>query len=324
MKKSRKLMMVLLAVLIIAMIPTTAFAKKAKKGGKGGKWYVPTAGSLEHWDAEKNAWVSSNETFTANFDNKGRVKAVTFVNTDPDTQRVWWSETSTYTWKGDFIKSSKDVETYTNIEGKVSGSTYETTYKYKGKKPSRRKHTYTSTNSDGRQTYYSSSDAQYKWGKKQGVVATEYHYIDYKEDGSVADDGGSRSADMITLKKGRKGASFTSYTTYKYYANGNLRSAVTNNTGSKETTVSEYNKAGFLVKYTRTWVVQENGSPKTQWSTTTYNWQMNGKQPVSVESSNVVSEGEANAPQKWTFTSVKKVKQSRNCDAFGTQVWLEP
>ena len=33
MKKSRKLMMVLLAVLIIAMIPTTAFAKKAKKGG---------------------------------------------------------------------------------------------------------------------------------------------------------------------------------------------------------------------------------------------------------------------------------------------------
>ena len=324
MKKSRKLMMVLLAVLIIAMIPTTAFAKKAKKGGKGGKWYVPTAGSLEYWDKEKNAWQPSGETFTANFDNKGRVKAVTYTYTDTDTKRVWSSDTYTYTWKGDFLKSKKNVDTYTNTEGQVSGSTYETTYKYKGKKPSREKYTYVRTNSKGIVTYSSSTDTQYTWGAKKGSVASETHYTDFNEDGSVDTDSGYRGANVITLKKGKKGASWTSYTTYKYYANGNLKAAVTNDTGSKETTVREYNKAGFLVKYSRTWVVKENGGYKTNWTTTTYNWQMNGKQPVSVESSNAVSEGEADPPQKWTFTSVKKVKQSRNCDAFGTSVWIEP
>lgn len=64
MKKTRKLMMIMLTLLIVAMIPGTAFAKKAKKAGKS---YVPTAGT-EYKDEETNTWEPSGESFKAVFD----------------------------------------------------------------------------------------------------------------------------------------------------------------------------------------------------------------------------------------------------------------
>ena len=261
MKKSRKLMMVLLAVLIIAMIPTTAFAKKAKKGGKGGKWYVPTAGTEYEWDKQKNDWVPVNRTFEAKFDNKGRVKTLTYTSVQKDTLKVQAVDSYTFAWKGDLLSKERNVDADYDDQGRVHGTTYETSYKYKGKKLSKYNSSSVTTNVNGAVTGTYSAKGQYSWGsgKKnnvKGSYAGEWDNASYDDKGGLNWHNAGRSADEITLKKGKLSSSWDINTTYKYYANGNLKSArskYTSNDGSGLTyheEVQEYNKAGFLVKST--------------------------------------------------------------------------
>ena len=47
-----KLLTAVLSVLILTMIPGTAFAKEAKKSVKSGGIYVPTAGTEYIWNEE--------------------------------------------------------------------------------------------------------------------------------------------------------------------------------------------------------------------------------------------------------------------------------
>ena len=65
-----------------------------------------------------------------------------------------------------------------------------------------------------------------------------------------------------------------------------------------------------------------NDDGKVRWIVTTYKWTMDGKKPKRLEYFSQNQDGEIYNQHYYEFTETRKVKQSRNCDAFGFEVWL--
>ena len=81
MTRSRRLLVMLIAAMLIMAIPGTAFAAKKSKGGK----YVPTSGVKYY--LEDGKWEQSKETLAAVFDKSGKVRSV--QNNSQNIFRQW-------------------------------------------------------------------------------------------------------------------------------------------------------------------------------------------------------------------------------------------
>lgn len=313
MKKTRKLMMIMLTLLIVAMIPGTAFAKKAKKAGKS---YVPTAGTEYKWDEETNTWEPSGESFKAVFDKQGRVRSLSVAWAD-DAGRFTDYLVYTYAWKGDNIK--KESLKYTSSDDGKSSESYsiKTTYKVKKKRPVKEKYVCYYYDKDGQIASSSTIQTTYRWDKdnKNGSRVTKSR--SQNRDDTVPSL--SRSTDVYTLKNGRLSTSWMDNYSYKYYKNGNLKSVSRTGEDGRTKDVTKYNNAGYRVKHSRT-VTDDDGAVTK--NVTTYKWTISGGKPKSVEWFTRDQSGTVTDRYRYEYTKTRKVKQTRNCDVFGFEVWL--
>ena len=293
MTRSRRLLVMLIAAMLIMAIPGTAFAAKKSKGGK----YVPTSGVK--YNLEDGKWEQSKETLTAVFDKSGKVRSV-------QNKGESWSETTTYAWKGENLRSYSYAYTGTSYSYATN-----TEYTVKKKKPSKYRYTYTDV--DDGETYSGSTEAVYRWGKKDGSVAYSYRNKDNVETG--------RGADIITLKKGKRAFVWNSNTSYTYYKNGLLRSVSRPDLDGKGYNTTEYDQYGYPVKYEN---VDIDSDGSSDWNRTNYTWTYDPKTkcPTEVVVTETYSDNATPYTYKWVFSNPMKVKKVRNCDAFGNQVWL--
>ena len=309
MKKSGKAMTFMLFMLISAMIPAAAFAKEAKK-------YVPTAGTEYRWNESKKKWVRSGETFKADFDKAGKVKSLKLAWKDDDAKEAE-SLKYTYTWKGNNLKQESLKFTSTK-DGKAGEKyTVKTTYNLKKKKPVKEKNVCYYYDEDGLLAGSFTTETKYAWNKnnKKGSGETSYTYK--KKDDKTPYTG--KVKDTYTLKKGKIAASKEDGYSFKYFDNGNLKSITKTSADGRSKNVTEFNKVGYRVKYSYS-LKDKNGTVTGY--TTTYKWTMADKKPKSVEWVTKERNGKIVDRYRYKYTRTKKVKQSRNCDAFGIEVWL--
>lgn len=294
MTRSRRLLVMLIAAMLIMAIPGTAFAAKKSKGGK----YVPTSGVL--YNLEDGKWVEAKETLAAVFDKSGKVRSVQYKGEN-------WSKTTTYAWKGENLRSYSYARTGTSYS-----YTTNTEYTVKKKKPSKYRSTYTRTRVYDGKTYSGSEEAVYRWGKKDGSVAYSYRNKDNVETG--------RGSDIITLKKGKLAFEWGSNTSYTYYKNGFLKAITSPSYDGKSVVSTEYDSYGYPVKSSSTWSDDDGNG----WRTTSYAWAYDAKTkcPTEVVVTTTESDSSTSNSYKWVFSNPMKVKKVRNCDAFGNPVWL--
>ena len=269
MNRAKKLIGMLVAAAVLTAVPLTAMALPA--GG-----YVPTSGTRYTLDEKTKKWVK-DATISSTYKKDGRLTKNTVK------YMYGTSNSCAYSWKGNYI--TKYVYKYSD---KDYTSTSSTTYKYKNNK---------------RVSYQNSGDkaVKIKWKGKTGTYSIgngqTYKYT-INQKGQLI-----KSAGRV-----EEGGLLVSGTyTYKYYANGNLKSITTK--GKNSTSVEKFNKQGY-----RTSSSYKLGSFSTK---STYKYKTkNGKIREVVET---YTSGSYTYSRKTVFNKWKKVSHVRNCDAWGLQ-----
>ena len=295
MKRTRKLMVMLLAAaMLVMMVSGTAFAKKK------GKVEIPTAGYRVDVNAQGQE-TQTTEAFTAKLDKSGRVVNVTYTG--------GVSRTYNYSWKKDNLKSISYAESWVDDDGTSGSYTYGLSISVKKKKPSTTVETRQNVR-NGRVTYRYTETSKYKWNKKDGSQASSADSL--WSDGETSK---YRSADVITLSKGRRSSEWNSNNSYSYNKNGTLKKFQRVALDGTDWNVEEYDSNGFILK-------SERYDSATDWDKEEYTWTFDGKKPVSVTVVHTSDEGPADSwTEKWVFTASQAVKKARNCDAYGFEVW---
>ena len=308
MKKNRTLTVLLIAALLAAMIPGTAFAK-AKK-------YVPTEGTKYTYEGGK--WKKTSETFTASFKSSGKVTSVKVKNFRVDFDNESYgigSKEWKYAWTGDNLKKEEykvdrtDTQKYTDeetgdvIEEKIHEvSTDVSSYTIKKEKPKKFSETI-KISLNGDLLRHDEINCSYTWkGKKGTVKGTEKRIKNWGDPGYT-----KTIKDEIKLKSGRRASVKTGGWKYTYYGDYLLKKE----SGTYANGIAftrTYNKNGFVKE-------KKDGSLKTS-----YQWTIKSGVPKEV----VVTEtGNGKTKKyKWVFTKTKEVSKIRNCDAYGLPVWL--
>ena len=322
MKRNRKLAMLLITALILAMmVPGSVFAKKKKK------YEVPTEGVLYSQD-EKGAFQPTDQTFTATYSSDGKVATVTYKDDSEwkDANGEDWGKyhlltTYSYKWKGNNIRSFSWTHTESSSGPNYSDNTsesYSMNNTIKKKKPAVSKesyvrdYTYKSEEEQGSGHTKQNQTSTYRWNKKEGSVKIAGEFFDDGEKYTRL------SANVIGLKKGRRVSDWVNGAKFTYYKDGKLK-AVTQNYPDGRIEKASYNKEGYLTNESRVY------PPRTT-QETTYTWTMNSKTKCPKEV--VITFKEKNEAEtwgwtnKWVFTKTKKVSKVRNCDAYGYPVWL--
>ena len=316
MKIRGKLLTAVLSVLILTMIPGTAFAKEAKKSVKSGGIYVPTAGTEYIWNEEKGTWVPSGETFKAVFDKQGKVRSLDIVWKSDDGREAE-SLKYTYKWKGDNLR--RESLKYVSSNDGNAGESYsvKTTYKVKQKKPVKEKDVCYYYDEYGQLAASFTTETKYKWNKnnKKGSGKTKSSSWDKDSNESYT----IKSKGAYTLKRGKISKIRKDGYSLKYYKNGNLKSVTKISADGVTRSVTEYNKAGYRVKFSYS-SKDENGAAVGY--VTTYRWSVDGGKPKSVEWFTKDLSGSITNRYLYQYTRTRKVSQSRNCDVFGLEVWL--
>lgn len=316
MKKTGKLLTAVLAVLLFTMIPGIAFAKETKKSDKSGRNYVPTAGIGYTWDEEKNTWIPSGETFTAVFNQQGKVMSLNIVWKSDDARETE-SLQYNYQWKGDNLR--RETAKYVSSNNGKAGESYslKTTYKVKQKKPVKEKDVCYYYDEDGQLAASFTTETKYKWNKnnKKGSSTTKASYWDKDS----MDPYTMKSSNAYTLEKGRISTSRKDRYSFKYYKNGNLKSITKTSADNGTRSVTDFNKAGYRVKYSYS-SKDENGAATGY--VRTYKWSVVNGKPKSVEWFTKDQNGRITDRYRYQYTKTKKVARSRNCDVFGLEVWL--
>lgn len=315
MKRSKKLIMLLLAVLVIAMIPGTAFAKKKKSGGKA---YVPTAGEYYYYNESENDWVPEG-SFTASYKKDGRITEYTLLSKDGAV-----NEQYQYSWKKNYLSKVIYTDIYYSYSGAPSSkSVTTTTYKYKKKLP--KTMTQTSEYTDFNEPSENDTDTyvtSYTWTKKSGIGRKTQKDSSHREVEGFD----------ITKKKQLKGT-FSDYDKISYYKNGNVKMIVTDQVSKdyQRTITKRFNKNGYLVSYD-SYVKEIDDEDGERIYTTNKSYEyVGGKNFTEIICTETSDENWAAHPE-WNYKSTNKykikvtgsmkVKKSRNCDRFGHNVWL--
>ena len=293
MKRTRKLMVMLLAAaMLVMMVSGTAFAKKK------GKVEIPTAGYRVYVN-EQGQETQTTDAFTAKIDKSGRVVSVAYTG--------GISKTYSYSWKKDNLSRISYAENYLDDDGTPRASTYDLSISVKKKKPSTTVLTRQELK-NGSATYRYTATSKYKWNKKDGSEA-----ISGDRFWGDGDTDKFRDADVITLSKGRRSSEWRSNNMYTYNKNGTLKKYVDTSLDGKEWSIKEYDSNGFIQK-------EERHYSDNDWYKTEYTWTFDGKKPTSVKIVETNSYN-GNWTEKWVFTASQAVKKARNCDAYGFIVW---
>ena len=316
MKITGKLLAAVLAVMIVTTIPGTAFAKETKKSAGSGRSYVPTAGIEYIWDDAKGAWVPSGETFKAVFDKQGKVRSLD-ITWKSDDGRETESLKYSYQWKGGNLR--RESLKYVSSKDGKAGESYsaKTSYKVKKKRPVKEKDVCYYYDEDGQLAASFTTETKYKWNKNNKKGSGKTTSSSWNKDGNVFDT--MKSTDAYTLKRGKISTSREDGYSLKYYKNGNLKSITQNSADGETRSVTEYNKAGYRVKFSYS-SKDENGAATGY--VTTYRWSVADGKPKSVEWFTKDLSGRITDRYRYRYTKTKKVAQSRNCDVFGLEVWL--
>lgn len=312
MRKNRVLTVLLIAALLAAMIPGTAFAK-AKKSKK----YVLTAGTKYTYEGGK--WKKTSETFTASFDSSGKVKSVKIKNYRVDFDSTSYglgSKEWKYAWTGNNLKKKECVTDWINYEEHddpemnqgaekipevISDITSYTIKKGRPKKSTQIIKDFQGSSKSLR--WHDETRCSYIWkGKKGTVKGTDRRIKDWGGSGFT-----KAINDEITLKSGRRVSVKEGDWKYTYYGDCLLKTeSGTYADGMKFTRT--YNKNGFIKEV------------KNDYKKTSYQWTIKKGVPKEV----VVTEKSDSSTRKykWVFTKTKSVSKIRNCDAYGLPVWL--
>ena len=276
MKKTKRLWILVLAIMMLMMVSANVFAASV---------YVPTEGNKYKWDADKKKWVKY-ESFKTTFDKSGRIKK--YVRKSKGK-----SFTETFKWKENLVVEDK----YTDNTG---NGIYSRTIKRKNKKNLLTKMVLTET-SDGNTT---KSTYTYSWkGKKAtGKKTSKTESTKY----TVVIDGKKRPVKYIY-------DTFTS--THAYYKNGNIKKSLIGGAptfideyNSAGYSTSWTNKIPCHENGNRVGTV-------TYKETYTYTMDKKRKCPKSMIKV-CTRDGVFTEKYKTIYTSFKKVSRTRNCDAF--------
>lgn len=207
MRRTKRLWTLFLAVMIIAMIPASAFAASKKN--------IPTAGYKEQLKDGK--WVKLND-FSMNYNSQGKIISYSrrFAGGG--------SEKTTYKWNGDRVIQS----TYTSSD--------KSTNKEKRSFLKKKKNFVKSAVVDNGNDHITLT---YKWKKNTATVTEKYD--DNSSEPSSYTVKVNNNGRILMESHPREYASGPLVYKYKYYGNGNLKS-ITNSNGA----VMKYNKDGYL------------------------------------------------------------------------------
>ncbi len=287
MKRVKRLVMVLAAVMLAGMISSAAFAAK--------KVYVPTNCTVSIWNDEKQVWEDMYQ-FQYTYDKKGRLKKEVYSSDD-------FASTTQYTWKGNFIVKYKGSSTSSKGDSK-----YSAVFTYKN---NRRIKEVTTTKTGGSKFTVSST---YSWKNRTAKVTTKYT-------------GGTTGKSKVKAdKKNRINYKKDDYSTLtvKYYSNGNPKTEVIKD--GLGCTVN-YNSNGYLtsetgksMRYTKSADGEIIGEREVSY-TTVYEYVMDAATNCPKEWYETTTDSEgAVSRRRCIVSSYTKVSKARKCDASGRLV----
>lgn len=305
MKRSKKVLAVLLAGAMTAGMATTAFAKKVSGT-------IPTAGTVYRKSSDAKDYTEQG-SFVSGYETSGKVRY--YIYTDKVSN---YTITTTYKWKGNLLSKVQTV-----FDDKNETRTSLTTYKYSKNRLVSESYKSLATSKKGEPAEIYATNTTYKWNGNEAVVKESDKISGYKT-----------VTGTITAKKNGKKTAVTSSTSgpvnYKY-ENGLLKQRYVKAVGIQELHVSmtNYNSLGYPVN---SMSINRYDAPQrtnsTNSSTTTYAYTLAGKTPVEMVKTyteNYKDDGKDRSYTNYTkvvYTAFKSVKQIRNCDGFGNDVFF--
>ncbi len=199
MRQIKRMAVLLIAAALLILTPMSALAARQE--------YVPT--KVVFYELKDGNWVACYEE-TYSYTKNARLKAYTYKSLTSS-----YTATTTYTWKGNFLK-------------KAEYPTYTSTYSYKNKKLT----SSTSMHNPSKEV----TTQSVSWKKRKGVFTNS--------NGTTGNITVNKRNQMINFtlvySNGKK---FT--TTLKYYGNGNLKSE--SYSGPDYSYVIKYNRKGYPI-----------------------------------------------------------------------------
>ena len=231
--------------------------------------YVPT--KAISYELKDGNWVAICEE-TYSYTKNARLKAYTYKSlTSSHSYKI------SFTWKGDFLKKQDSLS-------------YTTTYNYKKKK--------LKSSAEVRKSSGSTTTTSVSWKKRKGTFTSSNG-----DTGSITVNKKNQKIKEERVDSyGRK-----STTTFKYFANGNLKSESYSGLGYSY--VLKYNKKGYPVSF------------KSDSSGGSFKYKKNKKGQITEQLMTTTLPGGLTFENKRVYSGWKKLSRPvRTCDAFGLPV----